>query len=56
MPGLPDSLLEITGGSGGVLGSGSSEARATRLLRTSSKGVITGEATARITVTESEDP
>lgn len=56
VPGLPDSLLEITGGSGGVLGSGSSDARATRLLRTSSSGVITGEATARITVTESEDP
>lgn len=50
LPGLPDSLAEITSGAGGVLGGGSFDARATRLARTSATGVINGEASARITV------
>ncbi len=50
LPGLPDSLAEITSGAGGVLGGGNFDVRATRLARTVGAGVISGEATARITV------
>ncbi len=56
LPGLPASLVEVTGGSGGLLGGGAFETRAARVARTSSSGVIIGEASARITVTASEEP
>ena len=55
LPGLPGSLAEITSGSGGLFGGGAYEARAARLVRASSTGVIIGEASARITVTASEE-
>ncbi|MDP2343883.1 MAG: SpoIVB peptidase S55 domain-containing protein [Deltaproteobacteria bacterium] len=55
LPGLPDSLAEITSGSGGLFGGGAFEARAARLARAQTTGVIIGEASARITVTASEE-
>ncbi len=54
LPGVPASLLELTGGAGGLVGGGAYEARATRLQRTVGPGVVVGEAGARLIV--SEDP
>ncbi len=52
LPGLPVSLLELTTGGGGVNGTGAWEERATRLQRTIGAGVVTGEARARLIVSE----
>lgn len=53
LPGLPASLRQVTTGTGGFFGSGVSEARATRVARTTvSAGVIVGDATARLEVLE----
>ena len=54
LPGIPASLLELTGGVGGLVGGGAYDARATRLQRTVGAGVVVGEASARLIV--SEDP
>jgi hypothetical protein len=54
LPGVPASLLELTGGAGGLVGGGAFDARVTRLQRTIGKGVVVGEASARLIV--SEDP
>jgi hypothetical protein len=54
LPGLPSSLLELTGGTGGLVGGGAWDTRVTRLQRTTGAGVIVGEASARLIV--SEDP
>ncbi len=54
LPGVPASLLELTGGAGGLVGGGAYDARATRLQRTLGAGVVVGEASARLIV--SEDP
>lgn len=51
LPNLPNSLAEVTSGTGGVFGGGSYELRAERMVRTTSTGVISGEATARLVVT-----
>ncbi len=53
LPGLPPSLHTVTMGPGGAWGAGSSDARATLLARTQPvPGVIVGDATARLMVTE----
>ncbi len=52
LPGLPSSLLELTTGTGGGLGAGAWEERATRLQRTVGAGVVVGEARARLIVSE----
>lgn len=53
LPGLPASLAELTGGTGGLYGGGGFEARASRVSRVVLGGaVIVGEAMARLIVTE----
>ena len=53
LPGLPPSLRQVTAGSGGFLGGGTTELQATRVARTTvSAGVIVGDATARLEVVE----
>ncbi len=53
MPGVPASLVELTGGGGGLFGSGSVDAQAMRLARHNiGAGVVVGEAIAKLTVTE----
>jgi hypothetical protein len=53
LPGLPPSLRQVTAGTGGFLGGGMTELRATRVARTTvSAGVIVGDATARLEVIE----
>jgi hypothetical protein len=53
LPGLPPSLAELTGGSGGLYGGGGFEARASKVARVVvGGGVIVGEAVARLVVTE----
>jgi hypothetical protein len=52
LPGLPASLVEVTGGAGGLLGGGGFEERATRLQRSVGGGVVVGEASARLIVSE----
>jgi hypothetical protein len=54
LPGLPASLVELTAGSGGVIGAGAWDERVTRLQRSIGSGVVVGEARARLIV--SEDP
>jgi hypothetical protein len=54
LPGLPASLDDVTSGGGGLLGAGAWEARALRLQRTVGAGVITGEASARLLVSEEQ--
>jgi hypothetical protein len=54
LPGAPRSLVELIGGAGGLLGAGVDEDRVTRLHRTFGSGVVVGEASARLLV--SEDP
>jgi hypothetical protein len=50
--GLPSSMLELVGGTGGSLGVGAFEERASRLARVADDGVIIGEASARLVVVE----
>ncbi len=52
LPGLPDSLAEVTSGGGGVLGGGNVDARATLLTRVNGGGVVSGEASVRLLVAD----
>ncbi len=53
LPGLPGSLRDLTAGSGGYLGSGAYESRATRVARqVIGPGVVIGEASTRLEVLE----
>ena len=52
VPGLPDSLIALTSGGGGVYAGGSTDAHATLVRRDQFPGVIFGEATCRLEVVE----